>query len=88
MFRRFALLILCAELFSSRGIQAGHPTYLVLRPMTTGAPHHPTYERYPGEAKDVQARGYSYGWFGAQPTRRYWARHYGYYGSFREWSAK
>ncbi|MFV1968236.1 MAG: hypothetical protein ACC628_22665 [Pirellulaceae bacterium] len=70
-----------------RTAEARHPAYLLLRGPSSSAPHHPTYGYYPGHPVQVETRAYSYGWFGVQP-RRHWSRHTGYYGNFREWSAR
>lgn len=59
-------------------LQAAGPTYLLLRPARHG--------HYPGSPHLLQVQPYAYGWFGAQPSRRFRTKHYSYYGTYLQWS--
>ncbi|MEQ8786075.1 MAG: hypothetical protein RIC55_07235 [Pirellulaceae bacterium] len=57
---------------------AAGPTYLILQ-----SPPHGHYKASPHM---LQPQQYAYGWFGAQPSRRFKSRHHGYYGNYTQWS--
>jgi hypothetical protein len=88
--KRVASVVILAlvMLLPARSATADHPSYLILRLPAPPLPHQPTYHRYPGQGQAVSTSSYSYGWFGAHPSRRYWVRHYGFYGNYWEWSGK
>ncbi|HUG69791.1 MAG TPA: hypothetical protein VMM76_18710 [Pirellulaceae bacterium] len=68
-------------------VEASHPSYLVLRGPVASYPHPASQGYYPGYGYAVEPQAYSYGWFGAQPSKQ-WTRHFGYYRNYREWSAR
>jgi hypothetical protein len=89
MFRGWIFSLICVALIQVPGesLRADYPMYLIPRTPSAPTPHAPTYRRYPGRAEPVTTQAYSYGWFGAQPPRQ-WSRHFGYYNSYRQWSAR
>ena len=88
MNRWFGAILIAAALIRAELVWGGYPTYMVLRPQAKESPHPQYYERYPGQANNVTAQGYAYGWFGAHAPRPHWSRHFGYYRNFTEWSGK
>jgi hypothetical protein len=78
----FGLVVSCG-----RTVEARHPAYLVLRGPSAPTRHHPTYGYHPGRPVYLETRAYAYGWFGVKP-RRHYSRHTGYFGNYREWSAR
>ncbi len=77
-------LALCAALVLSPAASAAPPAYLILRRVESPGRHH-----RPGQADaamyDVRTSGYAYGYFGAAP-RSHASRHFGYYGTYKQWS--
>jgi hypothetical protein len=68
-------------------VVAGEPQYLIPRTTPRVITHHPLPEAKAATGQMLEAQPYAYGWFGAQP-RRHWSRHFGYYRTYTEWSAK
>jgi hypothetical protein len=83
--RKFALLAIfaIASLGAGTPVQAGPPSYLLLR-QATAPDGHPGIAV--GRAVDVRGQGYAYGWFGACP-RTHGQRHFGYYRNYTQWSS-
>jgi hypothetical protein len=71
-------LFACLAATSPGPIVAAGPTYLILQ-----GPRHGRYSANPHLLKPQQ---YAYGWFGAQPRRRFTSRSHGYYGTYTQWS--
>ena len=86
-YRTLIVLIGLATCTTTTRVSASHPSYLILRGPVASHPHHTSQGYYPGYGYAVQPHAYSYGWFGAQPTRQ-WTRHFGYYRNYTEWSAR
>ena len=86
-YRTVAVLIGLLTWAMVTNLEASHPSYLVLRGPVAPNPHPASQGYYPGYGYAVQPQAYSYGWFGAQPTRQ-WTRHNGYYRNYTEWSAR
>ena len=76
--------VLLAILLATRAAWAAPPAYLLLRRVESPGRHfhagHPDAAMY-----DVRTSGYAYGYFGAAP-RSHFARHYGYYDTYKQWS--
>lgn len=88
--QRFRTVIMSSVLVAgamATNADADHPSYLILRGPVTANPHHAHQGYYPGYGYAVQPQAYSYGWFGADPKPQ-WTRSFGYYRSYREWSAR
>ena len=71
-------LFACLAAASPAAVFAGGPTYVLLQP--------PAHGHYTASPHWVQPQQYAYGWFGAQPRRRFKSRHHGYYGNYTQWS--
>ena len=82
---RFLALVSLCSMCACAGVQAGPPSYLLLRhaetPIAGHAPVHPA-----SVPQVVHAQGYAYGWFGACP-REHAQRHFGYYRTYTQWSS-
>ncbi len=85
---RLALLVLGALTCGMNStVEAAHPTYVILQGPSAPNAHHTNQGYYPGYGYAVEPKAYSYGWFGAKPTKQ-WTRHFGYYRNYTEWSAR
>jgi hypothetical protein len=77
------LLCLSSAVGSSSSALAAPPAYLLLRRVESpGKFHHPGHAD--AAMYDARTSGYAYGYFGAAP-RRDSSRHYGYYGTYKQW---
>ncbi len=89
--RTLRAALLLALIFAGHpcpGARGSHPSYLILQGPTVPTPHRPVNRGYyPAHGYAVEPRAYSYGWFGAQPQPQ-WSRHFGFYRSYTEWSAR
>ena len=82
---RMLVLLTVSAMLACDGVQAGPPSYLLLRHAeTVTAEHHPVHSA--SVPHEVQAQGYAYGWFGACP-RQHAQRHFGYYRTYTQWSS-
>ena len=75
---------LFAALILSQSARAAPPAYFILRRAESPGQHH--RPGHPDAAMyDVRTSGYAYGYFGAAP-RTHASRHFGYYGTYKQWS--
>jgi hypothetical protein len=81
------VLIAMTLLLASTIAVAGHPQYLIPRSTPTVITLSPVPHTNTVSGQVLNAQPYAYGWFGVQP-RRHWSRHFGYYRTYTEWSAK
>lgn len=79
----FAVAILGAIPCAAPPVQAGPPSYLLLRQATAPDGHRGIAV---GRPVNVTGQGYAYGWFGACP-RTHGERHFGYYRHYTQWSS-
>jgi hypothetical protein len=63
------------------------PPYLLLTPPHAELEARPAEVDGRGTHYPRHASRYAYGWFGAH-ARRHWARHFGYYRNYTEWSGR
>ncbi|MBM4003738.1 MAG: hypothetical protein FJ295_10690 [Planctomycetes bacterium] len=64
-----------------------YPSYLILRTPKSSASFKATHGYYPGQAQEVHAQSYSYGWFGVSP-RHHWSRHFGTSRNYTQWTRR